>query len=693
MKNDFFSYLDGFNLITIMVPNVFDNDHKKFTIENEFQKIILTILKVQPLGTETKYTCSINDTIYLTQSYVVYDEARNQSFLRTGKIVRTELFDMMYDYAEDDLGITYCDTHTIFKLWSPVAKEIELELIDLKGIKQFIDLHYEQRGAWSLTVHGNLDGYKYRYRVRVNETFKTATDPYGIASSANGVYNYVVDKNKFYQFQHPKPDFTGRKVDAIIYELGVRDFTISKTSKAVNKGLYDGLTEDLENEGINHIKDLGVTHIQLMPVYDFEGTDEIKKDLFYNWGYNPSQYNVPEGWFSKKPNDPYERINELRRLVDMYHGSGIRVNMDVVYNHVYNMVTFPFERIVPGYFFRFDEKGMRTEVSGCGNDIATERPMAQKFILNSIKWWMHTYQMDGFRFDLMGLLDIETMNKVDALVKSIDPSAFVYGEGWIMANTLPESKRSHMGNQQFMPYIAHFNDAFREQIKGGTFSDSLGFAMGGKVSTADLFYLFTGSAVDQYRFFNPNQSINYIECHDNHTFYDRAKILNPNFTQEMIKDYARLGLSFLLLSQGVPFIHGGQEFLRSKKGVENSYKSPDEINEVDWTLREKNIDLVSSVKDLIEIRKTYKLFRLRQVADIKQMVRVVEQSVQTSTIQFVLTGINQQIKLFFKNTYQDELLPVGEGFKCIFDGVKKCEQTIDHFVSNKPGAYVFLKEV
>lgn len=693
MKSDFFSYLDGFNLITILVPRTFDNDHKKFTLENEFQKISLTIIKSQNLGVETKYSCSINDTIYLNQNYMVYDESRNQSFLRTGKIVRTELFDMMYDYDQDDLGITYSESSTTFKLWSPVAKEIELELIDLKGIKQFIDLRYQERGVWALTVYGNLDGYRYRYRVRVNETFKTATDPYAISSSANGAYNYVVDKDKFVPFKHEKPEFSGRKVDAVIYELSVRDYTISNTSKAKNKGLYAGLTEDLPNEGINHIKDLGITHIQLMPVYDFEGTDEVKKDILYNWGYNPSQYNVPEGWFSKDPNDPYARINELRHLIDQYHQAGIRVNMDVVYNHVYNMGTFPFERIVPGYFFRFDDKGIRTEVSGCGNDIATERPMAQRFILSSIKWWMHTYQIDGFRFDLMGLLDVETMNKVDALVKSIDPSAFVYGEGWMMENTLPPEKRSHMGNQQFMPYIAHFNDAFREQIKGGTFSSTLGFALGGKVSTADLFYLFTGSAVDQYRFFNPNQSINYIECHDNHTFYDRAKVLNKDLPEQKIKDYARLGLSFLLLSQGVPFIHAGQEFLRTKKGVENSYKSPDDINQIDWTLRDLHEDLVLSVKDLIRIRKTYKLFRLRQVADIKQMVRVVEQSIQTSTIQFVLTGLNQQIKVFFKNTYQDELLPAGEGFMCIFDGMRECALSKDHFLANKPGAYIFLKEV
>ncbi|MDY0210421.1 MAG: type I pullulanase [Acholeplasma sp.] len=693
MKSDFFSYLDGFNLINILVPEKLENDHKKFSLENESQTILLTIQNKQKIGREIKYSCSINDNIFLNQNYMVYDEGRNQSFLRTGSIVRTELFDMMYDYDQDDLGVTFTDGFSTFKLWSPVAKEIELELIDLKGIKQFIDLRYHERGVWSLTVFGNLEGYQYRYRVRVNETFNVTTDPYAIASTANGVYNYVVDPSRFSPFSHDKPEFSGRKVDAIIYELSVRDYTISKTSKAIHKGLYEGLYEDLENEGINHIKDLGITHIQLMPVYDFEGTDELDKDKLYNWGYNPSQYNVPEGWFSKNPDDAYERINELRQLVDAYHAKGIRVNMDVVYNHVYDMGTFPFEKIVPGYFYRFDSKGIRTEVSGCGNDIASERPMMQRFILNSIKWWMNTYQIDGFRFDLMGLLDIETMNKIDALVKSIDPAAFVYGEGWMMQNTLPDSKRSHMGNQQFMPYIAHFNDAFREQIKGGTFSNSVGFAMGGKVSNADLFYLFTGSAVDQFRFFNPNQSINYIECHDNHTFYDRANLLLKNPTNQQIKEYARLGLALTILSQGVPFIHAGQEFLRSKRGVENSYKSPDSINEIDWTLKDEHMDLVSSVKDLIEIRKQYKLFRLRQVTDIKQSIRIVEQSVQTSTVQFVLTGFNQVIKVFFKNSYTDELLPTGDGFKCIFDGTKKTNEIVSHYLVNKPGAYLFVKEV
>lgn len=692
MKSDFFSYLDGFNLVTIMVPKPIDNDHKKFTLESGVQKIALTIVKMQNIGAETKYSCAINDTIFLNQNYMVFDESRNQSFLRTGQIVRTELFDMMYDYDGDDLGVTYRENQTIFKLWTPVAKEVELELIDLKGIKQFIDLRYQELGIWSVTIFGNLEGYKYRYKVRVNEIFKTTTDPYAIASSANGTYNYVVNPDKFYAFKHPKPEFSGRKVDAVLYEASIRDFTIGSSSKSIQKGLYRGFVEDLPNEGVQHMVDLGITHVQLMPVYDFEGTDEIKKNELYNWGYNPSQYNVPEGWFSAKPDDPYERINELREVVDTLHGKGLRVNMDVVYNHVFNMGTFPFEKLVPGYFFRFDDKGIRTEVSGCGNDIASERPMMQKFILNSIKWWMNTYHIDGFRFDLMGLLDIETMNKVDSLVRSIDPAAFVYGEGWNMANTLPPEKRAHMGNQQFMPFIAHFNDAFREAIKGGTFSSTLGFAMGGKVSNADLFYLFTGSAVDQYRFFNPNQSINYIECHDNHTFYDRAKVLNPNFTDAEIKDYARLGLSFILLSQGVPFIHAGQEFLRTKQGVENSYKSPDAINQVNWSLREKHLDLVQTVKDLIEIRKTYKVFRLRQVADIKQSIRIAEQSVQTSTVSFTLNGLNQTIRVFFKNNYVDELLPAGEGYKVIFNGHNKVDEVVTSYVVNQPGAYIFLKE-
>ncbi|HKL61128.1 MAG TPA: type I pullulanase [Acholeplasma sp.] len=692
MKSDFFSYLDGFNIITILVPNQMDHTKKSFTIESEFQKIALNIKEIESIGHEIKYICEINETISLNTDYTVFDEKRNLSYLRVGRIVRTELFEMMFEYYGDDLGFTYDDEKTVFKVWSPVAKELELELIDTAGIRQFIDFTYDAFGVWSVSVFGNLDGFKYRYRVRVNESFKTTKDPYAMASNANGEYNYVVDETKFYEFKHQKPNFSGKKSDAFIYEMHVRDMTISETSKAINKGLYDGLTENLDNEGLNHVKDLGITHVQLLPVYDFEGTDEVQKDKFYNWGYNPSQYNVVEGWFSKKPDDPYERINELRALVDHIHDKGMRVNMDVVYNHVFDMTTFPFETLVPGYYFRFDQHGMRTEVSGCGNDLASEKIMVQRFILNSIKHWMTYFGISGFRFDLMGLLDIETMNKVNQLVLSIDDKGFVYGEGWMMENTLPNKLRSHMGNHQFMPQISHFNDQFRDKIKGGTFSNTPGFALGGKISPSDLFYLFSGSAVDKFLFFNPTQSINYVECHDNHTFSDFARMVRSDLDETQIKDYAGLALGLVILSAGIPFIHAGQEFLRNKKGVENSYKSSDSINQIDWTLREKHIDLVHLTKDLIELRKKHKVFRFSQVSSIKQYIRLIESNPLTKTAEFKLSSFDGTFRVFFKNDYNEELLKVGPGYKTIFDGKQTVNDSANNFLAKKPGTYIFLKE-
>lgn len=228
-------------------------------------------------------------------------------------------------------------------------------------------------------------------------------------------------------------------MDAIIYEASIRDLTSSKTSKAVNKGKFKGLLENHKNEGINYIASLGVTHIQLLPIYDFEGVDEKDQFKRYNWGYNPSQYNVVEGSFATDPDDPYKRINELIELIDYIHSKGMRVSMDVVYNHVYNVKTFSMEAFVPGYTFRYDESGMRTTISGCNNDVATERGKIHRFIVNSVKHWMETYNISAFRFDLMGLIDIETMNKVVTEAKAIDPDVLIYGEGWNMPSNIPKA--------------------------------------------------------------------------------------------------------------------------------------------------------------------------------------------------------------------------------------------------------------
>lgn len=692
MKNDFYSYLDGFNEITIIVPNSIYNENKKFHLEAENFTAELIIQAIIPIGDETKYQCAIDDTIELNESYVVIDEEDNRSFLRIGKVVRTELFDMMYVSNDNYYGFIYSKEKTKFKVWSPVAKEIEIELVKKDGNREFIDLQYMTTGNWEVTVFEDLEGVKYRYRVRVNESFKTATDPYAIASTANGEYNYVVDKDKFRKFKHPKPEFSGKSVDAIIYEASIRDLTSSKTSKAVNKGKFKGLLEGHKDEGIDYISSLGVTHLQLLPIFDFEGVDELNPKSMYNWGYNPSQYNVVEGSYSTDPNDPYKRINELIELIDYIHSKNMRVSMDVVYNHVYNAKTFSKEVFVPGYMFRFDEHGIRTSLSGCKNDVASERGKIQKFILNSIKYWMETFNISAFRFDLMGLIDIETMNKVVAEAKAIDKDVLIYGEGWNMPIDIPENQRANMSNSRFMPNISFFNDKFRELIKGGTFNKDLGYATGEKIKRSDIYYLYTGSALDKYLFSSPMQSINYIECHDNHTFYDRIKILNKDIEEKKIKDYARLALSFVILSQGVPFIHSGEEFLRTKKGIENTYKHPDSINEIDWSLKEKHQDLVKTTKDLITIRKTYKVFRLNTNALIKKQIKIVDTFAYEKTVQFILKDLNKELRLFFKNDYKEELLTTRRDYKLIFDGQRKVEVMDYELFVDKPGTYIFLKE-
>lgn len=692
MKNDFFSYLDGFNLINIIVPKKIDNMNKSFVLKSVNQTIPLHIEEITNLGRETKYTCEINETISLNESYNIFDEHSNQSFLRIGKVVRTDLFDMMFEYDDLDLGVTYSKEKSIFKLWSPVAKEIELEIVHTNGMRQYIDLMYQRNGLWSTVIFADLEKAKYRYRVRVNESFKIITDPYAIASDANGEYNFVVDPSKFRAFKHKKPYFSGRAVDAIIYEASIRDLTSSKTSKAVHKRLFKGLLEGHKDEGLDYISSLGVSHIQLLPIFDFEGVDELEPKKLYNWGYNPSQYNVVEGSFSEDPNDPYMRINELIEVIDYIHSLGMRVSMDVVYNHVYNMRKFPFEGLVPGYFFRFDKDGIRTNSSGCDNDIATERTMVHHFIRQSLLYWMKTFNLSAFRFDLMGLMDVSLINKLDIETKEIDSKAIIYGEGWNMESFLPNHLKSNMDNARLMPNVGFFNDKFRDTIKGGTFSNAVGYALGGKISKSDLYYLFTGSSVDFYRFINPNQSINYIECHDNHTFYDRARILRKDLSDEHIEDYARLGLSILILSQGVPFIHAGQSFLRTKKGVENSYKSPDDINEIDWDRQKEYEHIVKMTRDLITIRKSYKVFRLDSVSAVKSQIRIADDSHHKRSISFMLNDLNKQLRVYFKNDFEDELLSPGKEYKLIFDGYKRIQDNGPEILVNKPGAYIFVKE-
>ena len=501
---------------------------------------------------------------------------------------------------------------------------------------------------------------------------------------------------KLYKYKYEKPEFSGRAVDAVIYELHIRDYTIDPVIKNPLKGKFLGLLENCKTPdghptGIQYLKELGVTHIQLQPIYDFGSVDELDPDRLYNWGYDPVQYNVPEGWYSTDPNDPYKRINELRQLIDEIHGAGMRVTMDVVYNHVYDSNTFSLGKLVPGYFFRYDERGIVTNVSGCGNDVASEKRMCRKFILDSIRYWVRNFNLDGFRFDLMGLLDVDTMNEALMIVKNADPNGIVYGEGWNMPANIPEETRANMNNYALMPNIGFFNDKFRDLLKGSQWNKTLGFASGGKTSYLDILYLVTGSCIDNYLFDSPNQSINYVECHDNYTYRDFVTSVNPNMSEEVMKDYAKLALSMVLISQGVPFIHAGQEFFRTKQGVENSYKSPDSINTVYWSLADENWDMVEMVKDLISIRKEYNIFRQHRKSTIKSNIKISSKLNESNTVVTVGKGVEERFYVIFKNDYSYEFIDFETTMTLIFDGRRRCSTVCESIGLDKPGVYIVLK--
>lgn len=694
----FYSYLDDFNQITIIVPTEYrTQDIPCFKVVGNDEEIELEIEEVLEIGFEKKYITRFDGYILLNQMYYVFDDQGGSSELFTGKIVRTELFDDIYYYEQSDLGSSYRRDRTKFKLWTPVAKYIKLELTDKSGNVEIHDMEYDNQGVWYLRLRGDYEGYRYRYISYVNGKEHKLTDPYAISSSANAEYSYVVDPGNIYKMQYQRPKFSGIPTDAVIYEVHVRDFTISDSINVKNKGTFAGFTEEgiktkQGNEaGIDYLENLGITHVQLLPIYDFGGVDELQKEKLYNWGYNPEQYNVPEGWFSTDPNDPYKRINELKLLIDTLHKKNLRVNMDVVYNHVYDIKTFPFEKIIPGYAYRFDRSGHLTNSSGCDSDLATERRMIRKFIIDSVMYWAKEYKIDGFRFDLMGLIDIKTMNTLRQKLDRFRKDIIVYGEGWRMPTEIGDEQAAHMYNKHLLFNIGHFNDKTREVIKGATFSlKQKGYALGSNAHVDDVKNIILGSAQNKFLFRYPSQSVNYVECHDNNTFFDKAVIALPEASVEEIKKRQRLATAMIILSQGIPFIHAGQEFYRTKNGVENSYKSPDAINKINWDLLDENIQDTQYIKELLRIRKKYDAFRLTAPSKVRDYCHV--QYNEFGTIIYTLNDGNQEIKVIFKNNDKTEQINFDGRYTLIFDGEERSRRMISKLEIDDITTYILKRK-
>ena len=545
-------------------------------------------------------------------------------------------FEAKYTYAGHDLGANWTPEMTVFRLWAPTADAAQLNLFR-SGDAQVADRIREipmtraENGTWVATVEGDLHGVYYTFMVRIGSYIAEACDPYARTTGVNGERAMVIDLTT----TDPEgwetdtdPNAGIEFTDTFIYELHVRDLSIHGSSGIQNKGKYLGVIETGTKTpsgvptGLDHIKKLGITHLHLLPVYDYGSVDERHPEKpQFNWGYDPVNFNVPEGSYATDAFDGAVRVKEMKQMVKGLHDNGISVIMDVVYNHVYDAKTFCFNRLVPMYFSRITD-GKISNGSGCGNDTATERSMVRKYIVDSVCYWADEYHIDGFRFDLVGLMDVETINAIVSEVHKRHPNVVFYGEGWSMKTDLTKDvPLATQVNSTMTPGFAYFNDTLRDSIRGSTFySDALGFVTGAVGMGDKLESCFRGLP---FWCSDPRQTINYVSCHDNNTFLDRISLACPGRSfADRIRMY-RLGAVFYMMAQGIPFMQAGEEMLRSKPDamggfVENSYNSPDSVNSIKWHLldKEEYSDMYAYYQGLIRFRKAHPVLRLTSVVDI-----------------------------------------------------------------------------
>ena len=524
-----------------------------------------------------------------------------------------------------------------FSVWAPTADSVKLSIYEdgLTGSPYFVtSMSRIKDGSWTASVNGDLDGKFYTFNVKVQGKWLGETPGiFAVASGANGRRAAIVDMEKtnpsgWDKDSSPAPE---SYADIIIYEVHHRDFSISGNSGMKNKGKYLAMTEKgTENgygksTGIDHLKELGITHVHLLPSYDFGSIDETRlEENRYNWGYDPVNYNLPEGSYSTDPYNPYTRIREFKEMVKALHDAGISVIMDVVYNHVFNAAAHSFEKTVPGYFFRMNPDGTFADGSACGNETASDREMMRRYMVESVCRWATEYHIDGFRFDLMGIHDIETMNAIRKALDEIDPRIFIYGEGWAAkAPKYPSEMLAMKANTYKMPRIAAFSDEMRDGIRG-PFNDNTkaGFAAGIAGNEENVKFGIVGAiehpGVDYTKVDyskqawadQPTQMISYVTCHDDMCLTDRFRATVPGISETEIIKLDKLSQTIVLTSQGVPFILSGEELFRDKKGVHNSFESPDSVNRFDWFNKTKYYDLFEYYRDLIALRKAHPAFRL-----------------------------------------------------------------------------------
>ena len=540
--------------------------------------------------------------------------------------------------TEKELGAVYSPERTIFRVWSPQALRVSVNLYRAAlSDSPYLSLSMtSENGVWTAELDGDLHGVYYTLSLVIGGRERETIDIYAKSAGANGRRGFIYNPALL-----PKivPFRAVPKTEAVIYELHVRDFSMDEGANFKARGKFSAFTESGvknafgEPAGLDYLADLGITHVHLLPVADFASVDETVKAPDYNWGYDPLNYFCPEGSYSSDAKDGFARVREFKELVNALHERKIGVILDVVFNHVYDVEKSPLNLIFPDYYFRHNVDGTLSNGSGCGNETASERAMVRKLICDCLIHWLTEYGVDGFRFDLMGLLDIETLNMCAERLRAINPDILLYGEGWTGgASPLPEEKRGTIANAAKIPAFSLFSDEFRDCVKGSVFSDEdCGYINGQAEERSALMKSALVGGVfhpdiprkrEDCRPDNPLQWINYTECHDNLTFWDKLALSMPNSAEEERIAADKLGAALIMLSQGVPFIAAGQEFLRSKPLPDgdfdrNSYRSPDSVNSIKWTDATINRGIIEYYKGLIAIRKRFSEFRLESAREIR----------------------------------------------------------------------------
>jgi pullulanase len=625
-------------------------------------------------------------------------------------------------YTGKDLGLTFVSNNASFRIWAPTATQVKLRLYSNgQGGEavQTIAMKKAAQGTWTVALVGTHLGDYYTFSVEHKGAWlDEVPDPYAKAVGTNGKRAMIVDMQKTNPagWATDKTPVLKSKTDAIVYELHVRDASIAANSGIKNKGKFIGLTEtgtknsERLSTGLDHLVDLGITHVQLLPLYDYNSVDEAELNKAqYNWGYDPQNYNTPDGSYSTDAANGAVRIKEFKQLVKTFHSKGLSVVMDVVYNHTGTTNESNFNQLVPGYYYRQTAEGKFSDASGCGNETASEKAMMRKYMIESVLYWVKEYHIDGFRFDLMGVHDIETMNLISKELHKIKPSIIIYGEGWTSGgSTLAEDKRAVKKNTMQLDKVGVFSDDIRDGIKGSVFEhkdggfasgkpgmeESIKFGIVASTQHPQLDYSKVNYSKAPYAK-EPYQTVTYVECHDNHVLWDRLLNSNPNNTEAEKIEMHKLALSIVLTSQGISFLHAGTEFLRTKKGVENSYKSPDDINEMDWSLKTKNKAVFDYVQGLVRMRKAHPAFRMNTTASIAANLRFINNQ-PAGVIGYILNGaaVNdtwKNIQVWFNgNTTPQKIKIEGSGWKTAVLNNKFAETAVGNEIALAANSCVII---